>query len=92
VPIDAKIATATADGMVVLFVGLLLDTKSGPHTAATATAIHIATIASDAHISVTKNRVQCSSLVTCVGACGMVDISTSFLGSDARTSRPRAHP
>ena len=42
------------DGMVVLFPPGVLDTKSGPQTAETATAIHIAQIASDAHSSVTS--------------------------------------
>jgi len=47
----ANRATAIPDGTVVLFVPEpLVDTKFGPQTAATETAIHIAVIASDAHI------------------------------------------
>jgi len=53
---DANIATAIPEGMVVLFVpDPLEETKSGPHTALTATAIHIAKIASEAHTSLTSN-------------------------------------
>jgi hypothetical protein len=52
----ANIATAIADGIVVLFVpDPLEDTKSGPHTALTATAIHIAATATAAHISLMTN-------------------------------------
>jgi len=59
----------------VLFVALLEETKSGPHTALTATAIHITAIASDAHNSVTKNsddQPRCS--VAPVGGCKSIDI------------------
>ncbi|MCE3286578.1 MAG: hypothetical protein K0S64_184 [Gaiellaceae bacterium] len=53
---DANIATAIPDGMVVLSVpDPLEETKSGPHTALTATATHIAEIASDAHISLMRS-------------------------------------
>jgi hypothetical protein len=53
----ANIATAIADGMVVLLVpGPLEDTKAGPQTALTATAIHIAATASEAHISLMRNN------------------------------------
>jgi hypothetical protein len=79
VPIAANIATAIPDGIVVWFVGLLDDTKSGPQTALTATAIHMAAIASDAHISATKSEDQPGRSVTRVGGCEMVDIAfTSF--------------
>ena len=45
--------------MVVLVEPGVAETKSGPHTALTATAIHIAAIGSDAHISLTrKSEVQ----------------------------------
>jgi hypothetical protein len=53
----ANIAMMTPEGIVVLFVPApLLATKSGPHTVANATEIHIAKIPSEAHISVTKTR------------------------------------
>jgi hypothetical protein len=56
VPIAANIATAIPDGIVVLLVpDPLEETKSGPHTALTATANHIAVTASEAHISLTRN-------------------------------------
>jgi hypothetical protein len=42
------------DGMVELLPSLLVPTKSGPQTAVTATAIHIAVIASDAQTSLTR--------------------------------------
>jgi hypothetical protein len=52
VPIEANSATAMPEGMVVLLVPPpLVETKSGPQAALQATAIHIAAIASEAHIS-----------------------------------------
>jgi hypothetical protein len=79
VPIAANIATAIPDGIVVLFVEPLEDTKSGPQTALTATAIHIAAMASDAHISATKSEDQPLRSVTRAGGCEIVDIGfTSF--------------
>jgi hypothetical protein len=57
VPIVANIAMMIPEGIVVLFVPApLLDTKSGPHTDAIATEIHITKIESDAHISATRTR------------------------------------
>ena len=55
VPIEANTATAIPDGIVVVLAPEPLDeTKSGPHTALIATALHMAKIASDAHISGTS--------------------------------------
>jgi hypothetical protein len=50
----------TPDGIVVLFPPLLVDTKSGPQTALTATAIHIDVIANDAQTSAVMYSSQCS--------------------------------
>jgi hypothetical protein len=77
VPIDANTATAIPDGMVVLFPPLLVDTKSGPHTALTATTTHIAMMATDAHISVTSSRADRSprSAPAPTGPCERADIS-----------------
>jgi hypothetical protein len=44
--------------VVVLAPEPLVETKSGPQTAEIATATHMAKIASDAHASVTRTRVQ----------------------------------
>jgi hypothetical protein len=77
----ANIATAIPEGMVVLFVpDPLEETKSGPQTALTATAIHIAKIASEAHTSLTtKIADHPGSRTAPVGGCEMVDTShTSF--------------
>jgi hypothetical protein len=81
---DANTATAIPDGIVVLLPpGPLLETKSAPHTALTATAIHIATIASDAHISVArscKDQRLLSGIARADG-CEMVDISHLLPGA-----------
>src|SRR5262245_66245047 len=70
---QANIATMTPDGIVVLLAPLpLVDTKSGPHTALTATAIHIAVIASDAQTSDVMCSSQCCRSGT--GCCETVDI------------------
>ena len=58
VPMVANIATAIPEGIVVPLPSLLWETRSGPHTEATATAIHIAAIASDAHVSATSRADQ----------------------------------
>jgi hypothetical protein len=74
----ANIATAIPEGIVVLLEPApLVDTKSGPQIVAIATAIHIAKIASDAHISTTRTRWdQCRvSGETAVGGCEIVDMS-----------------
>jgi hypothetical protein len=53
---DANMATAIPEGMVVLSEpDPLEETKSGPHTALTATATHIAEIAREAHISLMRS-------------------------------------
>src|SRR5215475_10569420 len=70
---QANIATTTPDGIVVLLAPLpLVDTKSGPHTALTATAIHIAVIASDAQTSAVMCSSQCCRSGT--ECCETVDI------------------
>ena len=51
----ANSATKIPDGMVVLLPSLLDPTKSEPQTAVTATAIHIAVIASDAQTSLRRS-------------------------------------
>ena len=59
VPIVANIPMMIPEGMVVVLApDPLVDTKSGPQTAAIATAIHIAKMARDAQVSVTRARVQ----------------------------------
>lgn len=75
---EANSATAIADEMVVLLEPEpLMETKSAPHAALAATATHIATIAMDAHISLTKIRADqpSGSCTTLDGSCGTVVIS-----------------
>jgi hypothetical protein len=74
---DAKRATATPEGMVVLDVPApLVETKSGPQIALTETATHIAVIASDAHISLMrKSAAHVPSWMDAAGGCEMLDMS-----------------
>ena len=87
---EAKSATAIPDGMVVLFVPLpVVETKSGPQAALQATAIHIAVIASEAHISRTwSTSNQLCSGVDRAGWCERLDMA--HLLSEARLAGPRA--
>jgi hypothetical protein len=80
VPRNAKTVTKTAVGMVELLPSLLLNLASGPQIAVRKTAIHIAVIASDAHISETRRRNHRGrSWAIWEGSCDRVDIlQTSF--------------
>jgi hypothetical protein len=94
VPIVANTAMAIPDGMVVLFVPEpFTETKSGPHTALTATTTHIATIASDVHVSATRNWADhCRfSGASCVGWCETVDIPHLLPRLQAFMAPPVAH-
>src|SRR5262245_1920960 len=93
VPIVANIAMTIPEGMVVLLVpDPLVEAKSGPQTAAIATAIHIAKIASDAQVSTTRTCVQRrASDGIPVGGCGMVDISHTSLPPEHRRGRRERH-
>ena len=90
VPIEANSATAIPEGMVVVFVPLpVVETKSGPQTALQVTAIHIAVIASEAHISRTwSTSNQLCSGVDRAGGCERLDMATSFLHSRLAGPRP----
>jgi hypothetical protein len=77
---NANSATKTPVGMLEPLPSLLWKTALGPQTEATATAIHIAKIASDAHISRARSStVHPRSETVPLGGCEIVDISTSFL-------------
>ena len=80
-PMHANRATMTPDGIVVLLPPApLLATRSGPHTAETATATHIAVIAKDAHVSATRSCTVRGrrSATTPDGGCEIVDTFTSL--------------
>src|SRR5213078_4956343 len=55
---NAKNATTTADGMIVLFPPAFVETMSGPNTASKSTASHITAIAREAHSSGTRSSDQ----------------------------------
>jgi hypothetical protein len=77
---DANSATKKPMGIVEPLPSLLWKIAFDPQTEAIATAIHIAQIASDAHISRARSSmVQPRSETVPVGGCEIVDISTSFL-------------
>jgi hypothetical protein len=88
-PMAAKNATMTPDGIVALSLPpLLVVTRSGPQTAVTATATHIAVIAREAHTSRTISEAQPRSGTAPEGECECVLISTSFRESVvAQTAR-----
>src|SRR5215467_12634780 len=73
---DANSATKKPIGIVEPLPSLLWKTALEPQIEATATAIHIAQIASDAHISRARSsRVRPRSGTVPVGGCEIVDIS-----------------
>ena len=77
---ESEDVTKTAVGMVELLPSVLLNLASGPQIAVTKTAIHIAVIASDAHISGTSRSDRRSrSWRTSEGSCVIVDISYTSL-------------
>jgi hypothetical protein len=86
---------AIPDGIFVLFVPApLLDTKSGPQTAAIATAAHIAKMASDAQVSMTRTRSlqwRVSGEVP-VGRCEIFDMGDTSFGVQPRCHPPSSHP
>src|SRR5262245_60733342 len=92
VPIDANSATKTPSGIVDPLPSLLWKTASGPQTDATATAIHIAKIASDAHMSRARSsQVHPRSDTVSVGGCEIVDISHLLPRHHPSSPRSRVH-
>src|SRR5262249_60093895 len=92
VPIDANSATKTPVGIVDPFPSLLWKTASGPQTEETATAIHIAKIVSDAHMSrAWSNSVHPPSETPPVGGCEIVDISHLLPRSHSSSTRTGVH-
>jgi hypothetical protein len=89
----AKIATATADGRLVLSPPALFAVMLAPQIAVIGTAIHIAAIAKDAHISLAfscADRWPVCGGIAC-GSCEIVVISSPFAPNPPTVGRGR-HP